>query len=81
MKTQMYFVSFRTDDGDSLDWFVEATGGAEAEKLWREHTNAEDYMADQEGPSVWLVPPLGDRPRVLPWDSCEGVEMAARAEQ
>lgn len=81
MTTQMYYVAWHDDSGNSFDWFIEAHDSDEAIRLWGDHVEYEDYMADGDRPTVWLVPALAGRSRVLPWDSSEGVEMAWRAEQ
>ena len=67
-RTMLILVRYTDDDGNDLDLFVEATNGAEAVRLWRDHYELSEY--DHHRPDRLIaLPERTGTPRAIPWEN------------
>jgi hypothetical protein len=65
----LYFISAKTDDGDSLDWHVSARNPRQAYLLWEtEHTVARWCTTGTEVTVFPVAPSDTKKPCVHAWD-------------
>lgn len=68
-KPTRHFFCHATDaNGDTLDWFVEATSREEALGLWEYAVEAAGLEFDENQPvQVWQLPELTGKPTFINW--------------
>lgn len=67
MNTRHFFCCATDDNGDCLDWFVEAYSVEQAEELWSDAVQAAGMEFGSEPARIWEVPALTGKPSFIHW--------------
>lgn len=68
-----FFVAYTDDNGDSLDWFIDAPSRSRALVTWRALAMVRANYSGGKAPRVFQLPPTGTQARALPWHDPAGV--------
>jgi hypothetical protein len=66
MSMHRYYIVADTQDGDSVDLFVDTTTEADAVAMWQKYYG--DIHKDTDMVRIMMLPPMASSPQVVAWN-------------